>query len=189
MLVVFAVAAVCLIPPVDGSVISEFAPVGQYGGHWGVDYAADVGDSVRAPVSGEVTFAGSVAGMKTLTIEPVSGFKVSVSYLSDVRVGRGSQVARGSVVGLAGSPHGTPGVHLSTRIDGQYVDPADQMGCADTDISRGLRLVEPPRLYPRGRANRNSRRDLRPNPRRPSPYRRVCPSPGRSRSRVDSPCR
>ena len=189
MLVVFALAVVCLSPPVDGSVIADYAPVGQYEGHWGVDFAADVGEPVRAPVSGEITFAGSVAGMKTVTIEPILGFKVSLSYLSEIQVKSGMRVTQGSIVGLAGSPHGTPGVHMSTRINGSYVDPAGQMGCQETDISRGLRLVEPPRLYPRGRANRNPRRDLRPDPRRPSPHRRVRPPPGRSRSGADSPRR
>ena len=77
MLLAFAFSAVCLVAPVDGPVISEYAPVGSYGGHWGIDYAAAVGTSVRAPASGRVTFAGSVAGMRSVTIEPVPGFKVS----------------------------------------------------------------------------------------------------------------
>jgi len=187
MLVVFAVAAVCLSAPVDGPVTADFAPVGEYDGHWGVDYAADVGESVRAPVSGTVTFAGSVAGMRTVTIEPVPGLKVSLSYLSELEVKSGTRVSRGSTVGLAGAPHGTPGVHMSTRINGRYVDPAGVMGCQETDISRALRLVEPPRPYPRGRANRNPRRDLRPHPRRPSSYRRMRPVSGRTRSGIDSP--
>jgi murein DD-endopeptidase MepM/ murein hydrolase activator NlpD len=86
MFAVFAIAAVCLSPPVDGPVIAGYAPVGQYAGHWGVDYAAEVGEAVRAPASGTVTFAGSVAGMRTVTIEPVDGFKVSLSYLSGIEV-------------------------------------------------------------------------------------------------------
>ena len=187
MIVVFAIAAVCLSPPVDGPVVAGYAPTGQYSGHFGVDFAADVGEKVGAPVSGTVTFAGSVAGMQTVTIEPVSGFKVSLSYLSEVLVASGTSVSRGSIVGLAGMPHGTPGVHLSTRIDGAYVDPATQLGCRDTDITRALRLVTPPEPYPRRRANWNSRRDLRPYPRRPSPHRRVLPTPGRPRSGLDHP--
>ncbi|HET9259637.1 MAG TPA: hypothetical protein VFP42_05850, partial [Acidimicrobiia bacterium] len=82
MFVVLAIAAICLAPPVPGPVTAGFAPEGSYAGHWGVDFAATVGDEVVAPVSGGVTFAGSVAGMKTVTIEPVPGYKVSVSYLS-----------------------------------------------------------------------------------------------------------
>ena len=182
MLVAFAIAAVCLSPPVEGPVVAGYTPTGQYSGHWGVDYAAQIGDSVHAPASGTVTFAGSVAGMRTVTIEPVSGFKVSLSYLSTVAVSSGARVARGQVIGTAGSPHGAGGVHLSTRIDGEYVDPAGQLGCRDTDITRGLRLVTPPEPYPRRRAYRNPGRNLRPDSRRPPPHRRVRPPPGRSRS-------
>lgn len=185
MLVVFAIAAVCLSPPVEGPVIAGFAPVGQYDGHWGVDYAAGVGEQVRAPVAGRVTFAGSVAGMRTLTIEPFVGFKVSLSYLASVGVSTGEYVRRGQVVGTAGAPHGVPGVHLSTRIDGQYVDPAGWMGCRETDITRALRLVTPPQPYSRRRANRNPRRHLRSDPRRPSPHRRMCPVSGPARPDPD----
>lgn len=182
MIVALAIAAVCLSPPVDGPVVEGFEPTGRYSGHWGVDYAAGVDEMVRAPAAGQVTFAGAVAGMRTVTIEPVSGFKVSVSYLSAVLVAAGQRVSRGDVVGRAGTPHGVAGVHLSTRIEGQYVDPAQQIGCRETDISRALRLVTPPRPYARRRANRNTGRDIRSDPRRPSPHRRVCSPPIRSRS-------
>jgi septal ring factor EnvC (AmiA/AmiB activator) len=151
MIVAFAIAAICLSAPVSGPVTAGFAPEGEYAGHWGVDYGASLGEEVRSPVSGSVTFAGSVAGMRTVTIEPVTGIKVSVSYLSEIRVTTGERVRRGEVVGLAGSPHGTPGVHMSTRIDGRYVDPRNLLGCAHTDISRALRLVTPPQSPPRRR--------------------------------------
>lgn len=188
MLVVFAIAAVCLSPPVDGPLTAGFAPTGPYSGLWGVRYAAQVGDPVRAPASGTVSFAGSVAGMRTMTIEPVPGLKVSLSYLSEVLVSAGSTVSRGSVVARAGAPQGVPGVHMSTRINGRYVDPAPLLGCRNTDISEALWLVEPPRPYPRGRAHRNTRRDLRPDTRRPSPHRGVrspsaFPRPGLDHSR------
>ena len=69
----FALAAVCLVAPVNGPVIAGYSPVGQYGGHWGVDYGVPTGTEVKAPASGRVTFAGSVAGMRSVTIEPGSG--------------------------------------------------------------------------------------------------------------------
>ncbi len=167
----FAVVAICLAPPAPGELTEPFAPVGAYGGHWGVDFAAEVGDTVRAPVSGVVTFAGSVAGMKSVTLRPLPDMKVSVSYLSSVSVTAGQRVTRGAIVGSAGLAHGRPGVHLSVRLGGEYVDPLGFMGCRQTDISRALRLVEPPRPYPRSRAHRNTRRDLRSDPYRPSPHR------------------
>ena len=104
---------------------------------------------MTAPVSGRVTFAGSVAGMRTVTIEPVPGYKISVSYLSAVEVSVDGTVGRGSVIGRAGRPHGTPGVHMSVRVADEYVDPASLVGCTRTDITRALRLVTPPQTPPR----------------------------------------
>lgn len=167
LLINLAIAAVCVSPPVDGPVSAPFAPVGEYAGHWGVDFSADPGSAVRAPASGVVTFAGSVAGMRTVTIEAMPGLKVSVSYLATVGVSAGTSVGRGQRIGTSGMPHGTPGVHLSVRVDGRYVDPVGYLGCRSTDVTRALRLVEPPMPYPRRRANRDSRWDIRPHPHRP----------------------
>lgn len=156
-----AVLALCLTAPVPGPVVAGFAPVGDYEGHWGIDFAAEVGDPVAAPVGGTVTFAGSVAGMKTVTIQPVEGVKVSVSYLSSIEVSTGDAVGEGAFVGTAGLAHGEPAVHLSVRIDDVYVDPAPFLDCQPTDITRALRLVTPPQPYPRRRGDRDIRRHVR----------------------------
>lgn len=179
MLTGLVLGAICLVAPVNGPIVAEYAPVGEYAGHWGIDYAVGAGTDVRAPADGRVTFAGSVAGMWSVTIEPVPGFKVSVSYLSTIEVRAGERVRRGEVVGSAGSPHGRDGVHLSTRIDGSYVDPESQFGCRDTDITRALRLVQPPGPYPRRRAHRDPRWELRPDSHCPSPCRGDGAGPGR----------
>lgn len=181
MLLALLVGAVCLVAPVDGPVVAEYAPIGSYAGHWGIDYAAPSRSPVRAPASGRVTFAGTVAGMKTVTIEPVPGFKVSLSYLSSISVSSGATVQRGDVVARSGSPHGAEGVHLSTRIDGEYVDPESQLGCRETDITRALRLVAPPGPYARSRAHRDPRGDIRPDTHRSSPRRGDRSSRRRSR--------
>lgn len=184
MFVAIAIAAVCLTAPVNGPVIAEYSPIGQYGGHWGIDYSAVLGTPVRAPVSGTVTFAGSVAGMKSVTIQPVPGFKVSLSYLSAIHVTKGDRVERGEVVAVSGIEDGVPGGHLSTRLDGRYTDPVPQMGCRSTDVTRALRLVAPPQPYPRSRANRNSGRDLRSHPYRSSSRGRNGVTSGRARRGV-----
>ena len=167
MFVAFALSAVCLVAPVNGPITEVYSPVGRYGGHWGVDFAAKPGALVRAPTAGTVTFAGSVAGMNSATIVPLPGVKVSTSYLLDLRVRTGARVERGDVIGLAGAAHGVGGVHLSLRIAGRYVDPVRFLGCRDTNITRALRLVTPPRPYPRNREHRHSRRDLRSDSHRP----------------------
>lgn len=169
---VFLLAAVCISAPVDGPVVAPYAPTGQYSGHWGVDFSVPEGTPARAAADGRVTFAGSVAGMKTVTIEPIDGFKVSVSYLSEILVPRGARVARGQIIGRSGVSHQIHGVHLSTRINDRYVDPMTQLGCTSTDIARALRLVTPPQPYPRTRADRNSRRNFRSDSQRTPPRRR-----------------
>ena len=120
--------------PVDGAVLREFS-VGddEYaaGQHRGIDIAIGGADIVRAPVSGEVTFAGQVPthGL-TVTIATSDGFKASLTHLGPIAVRRGARVAEGDGVaqpGPSGEPeHATPYVHLGVRVgaDEKYVDPA-----------------------------------------------------------------
>ena len=180
MFAALAIAAVCLTNPVSGPITNGYSPIGQYEGHWGVDYQVSAGETVSAPVSGIVTFAGPVAGMRSITIQPISGFKVSVSYLASIHVIAGGYVRTGHLIGIANG-NSAHGVHLSTRIDGRYVDPIPQMGCVPTDITRALRLVTPPQPYPRTRANRNLGWNVRSDPYCPSARRRGVAEPGQSR--------
>lgn len=160
-----AVGLVCLLSPVPGPVSEPFAPVGAYAGHWGVDIAASAGTPVVAPVTGTVTFAGSVAGMRSVTIE-AGAVKVSMSYLGEVSVSAGMEVSRGQEVGTSGLAHEQEAVHLSVRLDGSYVDPGPFLRCRFRPIAEALRLVP----YPGGSANRTTRRHLRPAPSRPSAH-------------------
>ncbi len=179
MLNILALTAVCLVAPVEGPIVAGYSPSGQYAGHWGVDFAIERGARVDAPLGGVVTFAGSVAGMRTVTIQPSVGVRVSLSYLDEIEVISGAHVRLGQRIGRSGIAHGTGGVHLSLRLNGRYVDPAPHLRCMSKDISRALRLVTPPQPYPRRRANRNPRRDLRSDPHRPPPRRRGGTSSGR----------
>lgn len=172
---------VCLLLPYPGGdVIRPFAPEGAYAGHWGVDVAAPAGSPVSAPLGGRVSFAGSVAGMLTVTIEQ-GPMKVSLSYLGSVGIAPGSIVTAGEVVGRSGRAHGLAAVHLSVRLNGDYVDPGPLLGCRLGSISDALRLVP----YPGGGANRNSRRNLRSAPSGPSSHGRGSPtSTGSGRGHV-----
>ncbi|MEE8497295.1 MAG: M23 family metallopeptidase [Acidimicrobiia bacterium] len=132
-----------LQPPVPGAVVRPFAPDGAYGGHWGVDLAADKGSVVRAADFGVVTFAGPVAGRLSVTIHHGGGVRTSYSYLSNVVVSVGSHVALGDIVGTSGTDHGRPVVHYSLRIGSIYRAPPI-LSCVLVPAD-GLRL--------RGRAN------------------------------------
>lgn len=179
----------CLQAPVPGRVVGHFEPTGIYAGHWGLDLAAGFGSQVRAGRSGVVTFAGSVAGMLSVTIDHGSGLKSSVSFLSEILVEVGAPVGAGQVVGKSGLAHGGPALHWSVRVNGEYEDPLPYLMCAAGDPSRLYLLPPPGRIavqtrrgpltggdlhgsYPRRSAQRPSRGNLRSSPHRSSPGRR-----------------
>ncbi len=109
-----ALACLGLSYPVQGPIVSGFAPVGRYAGHWGVDFSAPAGTQVTASASGRVSFSGNVVGNSTVTVEHGGGLRTSYSYLATRIVFAGQHVGRGAVVGTAGTSHG--GLHFSVRV-------------------------------------------------------------------------
>jgi murein DD-endopeptidase MepM/ murein hydrolase activator NlpD len=186
----------CLQAPVPGRVVAPFAPVGRYEGHWGLDLEAGYGSPVRAGGGGVVTFAGSVAGMRSVTIDHGGGLRSSVSYLSEILVETGMRVAPGALIAKSGMAHGEAALHFSVRIDGEYVDPLAHLLCGAGEPGR-LYLLPPPNRsparyrwtsgkargsYPRRRAQRPTWGHLRPSPSRPSSGRGGGLPPARARS-------
>ena len=120
--------------PVDGPVLRPFAlGADPYAGgqHRGVDVGASVGDAVRAPVSGTVSFAGSVPnGGRALTIRTGDGYSITLLQLGALDVTRGETVAEGVRIGSVGdsadavtrAPHVHLGVRRTDDEDG-YLDP------------------------------------------------------------------
>ena len=135
-------SCVGLSPPVDGVVVAPFDPGPGYEGHWGIDYEGDHDGLVQAAAGGIVIFSGRVVDNPVVTIDHGGGLWTSYSYLEHVTVLRGEEVARGTVVGTVGSDTGHGDVHLSVRIEGEYIDPLPLMGCLARAPSAGLRLVE-----------------------------------------------
>ena len=94
--------------PVSGSVLTGFAfdrahPYAA-GQHRGIDIGAAEGVAVSAPVSGTVSFAGSVPSSgRTISIETSDGYSVTLVHLGSYSVRRGQQVAEHDVVGTVGS--------------------------------------------------------------------------------------
>lgn len=96
-------------------------------GHRGLDVAAPVGSPVRASAPGVVSFAGNVAGNRSVTVDHGRGLVTSYSYLGEIKTTKGTVVALGDVVGTVDRGHADedlpPHVHLSARRDGVYFDP------------------------------------------------------------------
>lgn len=186
----------CLQAPVPGRVVGPYAPAGVFAGHWGLDLAAGFGSQVRAGGSGVVTFAGSVAGMLSVTIDHGNGLKSSASFLSEILVEIGAPVAAGERVGKSGLAHGEAVLHWSVRVNGEYTDPLPYLICAAGDPNRLYLLPPPGRVtartrragwvgdrpgtYPRRCAQRPTRGNLRPSPHRPPPGRRSRLPPARA---------
>jgi hypothetical protein len=120
--------------PVDGPVLRQF-DLGDdpYAGgqHRGIDIAAVAGGPVRSPATGAVTFAGTVpGGGRTLTIETLDGYAVTLLHLGALGVEKGAGVAEGAAVATVGPSgeleHAEPYVHLGIRLAGDpsgYRDP------------------------------------------------------------------
>lgn len=126
-----------LLMPVAGAVVRGFeAPAGPYGpGHRGIDLAAPVGEVVRAPAAGRVTFAGDVAGTTWVTVLVAPEVLVTVGPLLRPEVVAGRPVRARGPVGRVAQGHGAAAragsagageaaaVHLGVRVEGVYVDP------------------------------------------------------------------
>lgn len=120
--------------PIDGLVLRPFVfgsdPYAD-GQHRGIDVGGALGESVRAPAPGVVSFAGSVpSGGRALTIRTADGYSVTLLQLGSIAVQRGEEVAEGARVGAVGESADAvtrePHVHLGVRRTAEeegYLDP------------------------------------------------------------------
>lgn len=106
-------------------------PNGPYrAGHRGIDLPATVGDPVRAPVTGTVSFVGKVVDRPVLSIRIDEHTTVSFEPVTS-DLSEGDPVFRGGVFGSVGARETTDGaehcatacLHLGVRVDGEYVNP------------------------------------------------------------------
>lgn len=107
-------------PPVDAPVVDPFrAPSSPYGpGNRGIDYATVPGTVVRTVAPGTVVFAGSVAGVRYVTVLHADGLRSSYGELASISVIEGAVLGPGAEVGRAGDT-----LHLGIRRGEEYLDP------------------------------------------------------------------
>lgn len=110
--------------PVPGALVTPFQPPAHdFGaGHRGIDIGAEPGTPVRAAHGGTVSFAGTVAGIGTVTVRNGRMLTTYQPVLPGVDVA--ASVTAGDVLGSVARPHtGCACLHLGVRVDGAYRDP------------------------------------------------------------------
>lgn len=87
--------------------------------HYGVDIAAPVGASVRAPASGVVTLAHPAMFYSggTLILDHGHGLSSSFLHLSEILVEEGQRVRRGDLIARIGASGRVTGPHLDWRMN------------------------------------------------------------------------
>jgi murein DD-endopeptidase MepM/ murein hydrolase activator NlpD len=120
--------------PIGGEIVSPFGPrvhpvLQTTRMHTGVDYAATVGDPVRAAAAGEVLFADDKAGYgKYVAIRHSGGFETAYAQLNEISVGKGDCIDAGAVIGTAGTTESGPHLHFEVLLHGRFLDPARMRG-------------------------------------------------------------
>ncbi|MDO6507718.1 M23 family metallopeptidase [Colwellia sp. 4_MG-2023] len=121
------------IPPIEGTITGVYGSQRVYNGvpknpHFGLDYAGNTGDPVKAPASGTVLlwvpdmfYSGG-----TMIIDHGQGVSSTFLHLSDSYVKKGDKVTQGQVVAAVGQSGRATGPHLDWRINwfDVRIDPA-----------------------------------------------------------------
>lgn len=121
------------IPPIEGTITGVYGSQRIYNGvpkrpHFGLDYAGDIGDPVKAPASGRVLlwvpdmfYSGG-----TMIIDHGQGVSSTFLHLSKSYVKQGDSVKQGDVVAAVGNSGRVTGPHLDWRINwfDVKIDPA-----------------------------------------------------------------
>jgi hypothetical protein len=120
--------------PVQGQVTSRFGyrkppKDGASSDHKGIDIAAAYATPIKAPLDGQVVFAGDAgnAGNKMILEHYTNNIHISTEYyhLSRFNAFVGQQVFAGQVIGYTGNTGNSTGPHLhyGMRVNGVWVDP------------------------------------------------------------------
>ena len=122
------------IRPVDGEVLVGFGmrhhPILGFSRlHTGVDYAASVGEPVRASAAGEVVVAAKQEGYGLyVRLRHAAGFETAYAQLSEIAVKKGDCVAAGAVIARTGTTEVGPHLHFEVLANSRFLDPVRMRG-------------------------------------------------------------
>ncbi|GLZ78034.1 hypothetical protein Afil01_28410 [Actinorhabdospora filicis] len=114
--------------PSTADISDTYGPRGWRDGemHWGMDFAANMGDKIYAAHDGTVVMAQRYGGYgNCVVIKHADGVQTLYGHFSALDVEAGDEVKVGDLIGRAGSTGDSTGPHLhfEVTIDGGYLDP------------------------------------------------------------------
>jgi len=121
------------IAPIKGTITGVYGSQRVYNGvpkspHFGLDYAGDIGDPVKAPASGIVLLwePNMFYSGGTMIIDHGQGVSSTFLHLSNSYVKQGDKIKQGDVVAAVGKSGRATGPHLDWRINwfDVRIDPA-----------------------------------------------------------------
>lgn len=137
-----------IVFPLDGNITSVFAlridpfynPLSggepTYEFHRGIDISAAKSRDIHACADGVVIFTGYDSGYGNYLMIEHDGFVSLYAHCSQLLLSEGNIVTAGDSIAIAGSTGRSTGNHLhfEIRVDGEYVDPLEFVGCVFTGV-------------------------------------------------------
>lgn len=113
--------------PVKGPIISKFGPIAKGRNNDGINIKAAKGTPIKAADDGIIAYAGNeLKGFGNLIlIKHHDGWVTAYAHTDTIKVNKGQNVTKGSIIGTVGNSGGlsTPQLHFETRAGKKALNP------------------------------------------------------------------
>jgi murein DD-endopeptidase MepM/ murein hydrolase activator NlpD len=127
-------APIAFVWPVNGTVISDFGSTDNGGRNDGINIATGMDAPIRAAAGGTVTYSGNELKDygNLVLIRHAGGYVTAYAHADRLLVSRGDVVAKGQVIGYAGTTGDVsrPQLHFEIRHDTAPVNPLPLLASA-----------------------------------------------------------